>query len=82
MTILEKYERIALQKLFDQDKTEVFQLFMKKLREGILKKPAVGSDQWTHNLMTITKQAQYDCIDLILEQLNEELAAMEVDKDE
>ena len=82
MIILEKHEQVALRKLFDQDKTDVFQLFMKKLREEILKKPSIGDSEYQTLLMTITKQAQYDCVDLILEQLNDEVSNMEVKKDE
>ena len=81
MTILEKNDQVALRALFDQDKGDVFQKFMEKLRDEILKKPSVGTDQWQTNVMTITKQAQFDCVNLILEQLNEEIGNMEVENE-
>ena len=80
MTILTKQEQVALRRLFDYDKNDVFLVFMKRLQEEILKKPSVGPDQWQTNVLTITKQAQYDCITLILDQMNEEMSHTEVEE--
>jgi len=80
MIILTKSEQVDLRRLFDHDKNDVFLAFMKKLEEQILKKPSVGESEYQTLLMTITRQAQYDCINLILEQLNEEISNMEAEE--
>ena len=79
MTILDKNDQVALRALFDLDKNDVFQKFMEKLRDEITKKPSIGDSEYSTLLMTITKQAQYDCVNLILEQLNTEIGDIGVE---
>ena len=80
MTILEKNDQVALRALFDHDKTDVFQKFMGLLKQRILEKPGVGTSEYETLLMSITREAQKDAIDLILEQLNQEIGNMEVEE--
>ena len=80
MTILEKSDQVALRALFDHDKGDVFLKFMQALKQKIMDKPAIGVDQWQTNVLTITREAQKDCIDQILDQLNQEIGNMEVEE--
>ena len=81
MIILTKQERVALRSLFDHDKNDVFETFLKKLRLEILKKPAVGDTEFETVKMAISRDAQFQAINLILEQMNEEISNISV-KDE
>ncbi len=80
--ILTAEQRANLREFFDHDKTNVFEAFMKRLQEEIRKKPAIGPSEWETIQLTLTREAQVDCVTEILRMLDDEMADQEVDNAE
>jgi len=79
MAILIAEQRANLREFFDHDKTNVFEAFMKEVQAKIRLQPTIGPSEWDTIFMSVTRQAQIDCITEILKLLDDEMANQEVE---
>ena len=79
MPILNAEQRANLREFFDHDKTNVFEVFMKAVRQKLMEQSALGPDQWTTNMLTIAKETKIGFVNELLQLLENEMADQEVD---
>lgn len=77
--ILTQEQRADLREFFDHDKKNIFEIFMKAVRQKLMEQSALGPDQWTTNMLTIAKETKIGFVNELLQLLDNEMADQEVE---